>query len=197
MEDLPCSAVSTGIVHVGRAADVDVVVAGDPRPHLPFEVAIDPDGEHDETSGLILYEGPTQVWAYRHGDPVKEWGPHVDVVVALVRGWKQCGEGDLLVVVGGEDAEAVVVDANSVVGVVGADGDLEGGGEGVGGGGVELVDRRVLEGEAGLGWAEDCPDYEDHEEHQYYEGEDSGKESLVQLLPPMGVLPAVPFSRHD
>lgn len=99
------------------------------------------------------------------------------------------------------DPQAVVVDADAGVGVAGGDGDLEGGGEGVGGCGVELVDGGVLEGEGGFGGAQDYPDYEDRDDYEDNEGEEKIKESLVELLAPVPasvtVLAAVVFNRHD
>lgn len=92
--------------------------------------------------------------------------------MALVSGGQSGGEGDLLAAVGGEDLEAVVVDADAVVGVVGVERDLHGeresGGRGIsrsrkgrrkvgGGGEVEVVNGAVLEDEAGFGGPEDGP----------------------------------------
>lgn len=75
--------------------------------------------------------------------------------MALVGGLDDGGEGDLLVVVGSVDVETIIVDSDAVVGVAGRDGDLEVGGEGAGGGGVELVGGRLLEEEARLSGAQD------------------------------------------
>lgn len=69
--------------------------------------------------------------------------------------------GDLLAVVGGVGVEAVVVDAELVVGVAGVDGDLEVDGEEAGDGGVEGVDGDVLEDEAGLVGLDDGPSEEE------------------------------------
>lgn len=86
-------------------------------------------------------------------------------ISTLVEGRDAVGEGDLLGLVGGVDVEAVVEDADAVVGVAGGDGDLELGGEEVGGiGEVELEDGGVLEVELGLCGTEDEVDDEDDEE---------------------------------
>lgn len=101
--------------------------------------------------------------------------------MALVGGGDDGGDGDLLVAVGGVDEEAIVVDADAVVGVAGVEGDLQHGGEGVGGGDVELGDGGILEGEAGLGGAEDEPDHQDDEEDDDDEGEQRRVEAAAEL----------------
>lgn len=70
----------------------------------------------------------------------------------------------LLTMIRRVDVELVVVDADSGVGVVGVDGDLDGRGDDVGRGDVEVEDGRVLEDETGLSGLEDGPDDEDDEE---------------------------------
>ena len=67
-------------------------------------------------------------------------------------------ERDLLVVVNGIDIEPVVVDADLVVWVARREGDLEAGGEEVGGGDVEGVNGGVLEDEFWLCGLEYGPD---------------------------------------
>ena len=66
--------------------------------------------------------------------------------MALIGGWDLRTECDLLVAVNGIDIELVVVDADLVVGVARREGDLEAGGEEVGGD-VEGVNGGVLEDE--------------------------------------------------
>jgi len=69
----------------------------------------------------------------------------------------------LLLAVGSVDVELAVVDANPVVWVAGANGDLEGRGEEVWGGDGEGENGGVLEDEVWLGGLEHGP--EDQESH--------------------------------
>ena len=73
-------------------------------------------------------------------------------MVALVAGLKDGRHRYLLCPVGDVNVELLVVDADSVVGVFGGYGDLDGGGEDVwwAGGGGEVVDSDVLEDKVGL-----------------------------------------------
>lgn len=74
------------------------------------------------------------------------------------------GESDLLGLVGDEDVEVVIVDADVFIRVVRGDGGLDDGGEGGRGGEVELDDVGVLEDEARFCRPENQPDDEDDEE---------------------------------
>lgn len=140
---------------VGGAIDKQVVVAGGPVADLPPDPAVDLDEEEEEAVGLVLLQGVAEEGGDGDALAREVRGPDVDVLVALVEGRDPVGEGDLLGLVGGVDVEAVVVDADAVVGVAGGDGDLELGGEEVGLGEVELDDLGVLEVEPGLGGPED------------------------------------------
>lgn len=181
---------------VGGAIDKQVVVAGGPVADLPPDPAVDLDEEEEEAVGLVLLQGVAEEGGDGDALAGEVRGPDVDVLVALVEGRDPVGEGDLLGLVGGVDVEAVVVDADAVVGVVGGDGDLEGGSEVVGAGEVELGEGEVADVEFGLGGAEDEPDDEDGEEDEDDEGEDDGEEAAVQLLAlAVGVLVAG-FGRH-
>nr|GMD86721.1 hypothetical protein F511_29086 [Ipomoea batatas] len=126
--------------YVSRARDVEVVTAGGEGPDSPLNAAVKFNGDPNGAGVLVL----TEVGAVkrRNGDviAVDKRGPEVSVLVALVYRRDNGVIGDLLVVVGGEGVELVVVDADAAVGVVGGDGDLDGGGEDVGGGDVEVVD---------------------------------------------------------
>lgn len=115
--------------------------------------------------------------------------------MALISGGQQCGEGDLLAVVGGVDVDSVVVNADSVVRVSRGDRDLEGGGEEICGGEVEGVDGGVLEDEMWLGGAEDDPYDEDDEEDEDDEAEKGRNEAAVELFPVMVVVAAL-LGRH-
>lgn len=77
--------------------------------------------------------------------------------MALIGGWDLRTECDLLVAVNGVDIEFVVVDADLVVWVARREGDLEAGGEEVGGD-VEGVNGGVLEDEFWLCGLEYGPD---------------------------------------
>lgn len=94
----------------------------------------------------------------------------MNMIARYLIAWRDASaEGDLLAVVGGVDVEAVVVYADLVVGVAGADGDLEARGEEVGDGGVEGIDGDVLEHELRLLRPQDGPDQQDGDKR--YEGE--------------------------
>lgn len=68
-------------------------------------------------------------------------------------------KSDLLIAIRDVDKEAVVVDANTLVGIARVEGNLGVGGEGVGRGCLQLVDDGVLEFETGLAGAQHQPDY--------------------------------------
>lgn len=52
---------ATGVSHVSRTAYIDMVVAGDPTPHLPFEPSIYLDVEEEEANGLVLLQREREV----------------------------------------------------------------------------------------------------------------------------------------
>lgn len=166
------------------------------RPNSPSHPPPQPDHDHHVPVALVLGQLSRVVGRDRDGDAVEEGRPHVDVIGILVGRRDAGAERDLLVLVGGVDVQAVVVDGDVVVGVVGGDGDLEGGGEEArGGGGVEGVDGGVLEGEAGLVGLEDGPCYEHYE--QDYEGHHQADlEHSQPYLPPL-VAAVVRALRHD
>lgn len=150
-----------------------MITAGDEGSDLPLNAAVNFDGHFDGAVRLVLGEGEAVVGGDGDVVAVEKGGPDVDVLVALVDGGDDGVVGDLLVVVGGEGVEFVVVDADLGVGVAGVDGDLDGGGDDVGGGDVEGEDGGVLEDEAGLLGLEDGPDQEDHEEEDEVEDEEA------------------------
>lgn len=162
-----------------------MVVARDPAPDLPADAAVDLDLEDEITRLAVILERGGEVW--REGDvgAGEHRGPDADVAVALVDGRQRGGDGDLLVLVGGVDVEAVVVDPDPVVGVARGDGDLEHGREEGGGRGcrrgvcgkVELAERGVLEEEARVGRAEDEVDDERDDGDDEGEGEEEGEEA--------------------
>lgn len=142
-----------------------MVTAGDEGADFPPDSAVGLERDHDDAVSLVLHKGDGV--KRRDGDlvAVDKRRPDVDVLVALV-GLRDSGPvRDLLVVVNGEDVEAVVVDSDLVVGVSGGDCDLEVGSEEVWDGGVEGVDGDVLEDEAGLRGLKDRPDDQDGEEN--------------------------------
>ncbi|CAH9079906.1 unnamed protein product [Cuscuta europaea] len=157
---------------------MEVVPPRDDSPDSPLDAAVNLDGDRDGADILVL----TEIGAVerRDGDvvPGNKRRPEVRVLVALVNGRDDGVVGDLLVMVGGVDVEVVVVDSDAAVGVVGGDGDLDGGGEDVGGGDVVVEDGGVLEDEVGLPGLENGPDEEDEEE----DDEDETGQTAAQSL---------------
>lgn len=134
-----------------------MVTAGDKGADFPSNAAVNSDDQIDGAVRFVLGEGNAVVG--RDGDvvAVDKWGPHVDVLVALVHRGDDGVVGDLLVVVGGVNVHSVVVDADFRVRVAGVHGDLDGGGDDVRGGDVEVEDGRVLEGKSGFFGLENGP----------------------------------------
>jgi len=115
-------------------------------PNFPSHPSISFDQQHHGPGALILCERFGVIGRDRNAVAVDVRGPNVDVFVALIGGWDLRTECDLLVAVNGIDIELVVVDADLVVWVARREGDLEAGGEEVGGD-VEGVNGGVLEDE--------------------------------------------------
>lgn len=182
-------------VYVGRAVDIQMVAAGDKRPDFPPDPAANSDVDHQRSGDLVLVERDAEVRRHRYGVSVQKRRPDGGVFVALVGRRQQRWEGYLLVVVGGVDVDSVVVNANPVVGVPGGEGDLDCGGEGVGGGEVEGEDGGVLEDEMRLGGAEDEPNEEDEEEDDDDEPQRRREEVAVQRFAAFVVVATV-LRRH-
>nr|GMD41638.1 hypothetical protein Csa_6G454480 [Ipomoea batatas] len=144
--------------NIRRTSDVDMVTASYEGADFPPNAAV--EAEHDLDAAGDLGGGEHGAEEGRNGDvvAVDEGGPEIVVLVALVHRRDSGGEGDLLVAVDGEDGEAVVVNPDVVVRVAGFDGDLDGGGEDVGGGDVEVEDGGVPEIKPGLLRLENRPD---------------------------------------
>lgn len=195
LADDDSAGVAVAEVDVGVALDVEVVLPGDEGADLPADAAIGLEDEVDGADGLV--GGELDGVEGGDGDEVAvdEGGPDVDVLVALVGGGDAGPVGDLLAAVDGEDVEAVVVDADLVVGVAGGEGDLEVGGQEVGDGGVEGVDGDVLEDEAGLGGLKDGPHQEDGQEEDEVEYQKPRAAPPEELMLPLPVAAAV-FLRH-
>ncbi|KAA8518468.1 hypothetical protein F0562_015942 [Nyssa sinensis] len=179
-----------------RTSNVDTVLASCEASNFPSHPSIDLDYQHDGTGGLVLAEGDAVVRRHRHVRSGDEWRPNVDVFVALVSRWYGGVVCDLLVAVASVDVEFVVVDADLVVRVPRVDGDLDVGGEIIGGGDVEGEDGGVLKDEAWFPGLEDGPDDEDEEEEDEVDNQKSSA-TLPDTLPPP-VLPVfgAPFFRH-
>lgn len=179
--------------NIRRTIRVQVVLAGEPRAHLPFDTAVDLDVQQHRPDVQVLLQSHHQSRRDRHGSTVQERRPHRVVLVALVGGGQHSGERDLLASVGGVDVELQVVDSDAVHAVFGGDGYLHGGGEGEGrgGGDVEGEDGGVPEDERGFGGAEDYPDEEDDEQDEDDEGGDAVEYVAVELLTPLVVVAAV------
>ncbi|KAK8496811.1 hypothetical protein V6N13_126155 [Hibiscus sabdariffa] len=145
-----------------------MVSPGDEGSNFPSHPSINLDHQENRPGCLFGSQAGGEFRGDGHRVAVDEGRPDVDLFVTLV-GWREgCPKGDLLVIVSGVNVESVVVNADSVVGVPGGQGELEVGGEEVGGGGVECVDGGVLEDEPGLAGTKDCPNeencYEDYHE---------------------------------
>lgn len=158
-----------------------MVSAGDERSDFESDAAVEFDGEEDGADGLVLVQSGAVVGSDRNGVSDDERRPDVDVVVALVGRLDDGTESDLLVPVDSEDVEAVVVDSDLVVRVVGGDGDLDAGGQEIGAGDVEDVHGGVLDDEFGLRRLQNRPNQEDREEDEEEEDENSGVDSPGQL----------------
>ena len=151
------------------APDVQMVPTGDEGADLPPDPAVHLDEQKNRPGILVLPQSDGVVRSDGDVGAVDERRPDVDVLVALVYRRDERRERDLLRTVGRVDVEPVIVDADLVVRVSGGDGDLEAGGEDIGGGGVEVEDGDVLEDEAGLGGLEDGPHDEDCDEEDEVE----------------------------
>uniref|UniRef100_A0A0A9GTR3 Uncharacterized protein n=1 Tax=Arundo donax TaxID=35708 RepID=A0A0A9GTR3_ARUDO len=164
------------------APDPEVVVAGDEGPRFPAYPAVDADGEEQVPRRLVLRQRHGEVGRQRHVGRGEEGRPDGGVEVALVGDGKRGGDGDLEAAVLGEGVDAVVVDADAVVGVARRQRDLHGDGEVGGGGDVDADDGDVVEVEARLAGAEDQPDDEHDEEDDEDDGHDRSAAPPVQLL---------------
>lgn len=127
-----------------------MVAAGLPVADLPPQPPLDLHPEEEEAVGLVLGESIHEERRYRDAIAAQVRGPRVDVLVPLVEGRDGGCQRDLLVVVGGVDVQALVVDAHPVVRISRRQGHLEIGGEEIGGGEVEGEDGGIMERELGL-----------------------------------------------
>ncbi|CAH9068431.1 unnamed protein product [Cuscuta epithymum] len=154
-----------------------MVMSGDDGPHPPLNSPYNPDGEQDGAVSPV--QGQRVAVEGRNGDvaAVNKRRPNVDALVALVDRRDVGVESDLLVVVRGVGPEPVVVNADVAVGVPGDDGDLDGGGQDVGGGEVEVEDGGFLEHESGFRGLENGPNEEDGEEDDEEENQTARKGS--------------------
>ena len=109
----------------GGASDIEIVMAGDEGADLPSDLAVDLDGDEDVAVVLVLAQPLEVEGSNRDIGSEHEWGPHVNLLVSLVRGRDGGSEGHLLALVGDVGVEAVVVDSDVVVRVAGGEGDLE------------------------------------------------------------------------
>ena len=169
----------------GRAADVEVVATGDEGADLPTNPSVGSDGDEDITVTLVLAEA--EEIERRDGDvgTINKRRPNIDLIVALVGRRDGGSVRDLLAPVDHVDFEAVVVNTDVVVRVARDERDLKIRSEEVRYGGVEGVDRDVLEGEGGFGGSKDCPyqkNCEQHEEEEHHYAPEHLPEDLP-LLP--------------
>ncbi|KAA8516802.1 hypothetical protein F0562_017088 [Nyssa sinensis] len=181
--------------YIRRTSNVHTVPARYEAPNFPSHPSIELDQQQHGPVGLVLAEGDAVVRSHRHVRPVDERRPDVDVFVTFVSGWNGGHVCDLLAVVGGEDVEFIVVNPDVIVRVSGGDGDLEVGGEEVGGGDVEGVDGGILEDELWLFGLQNGPNDENDEEEDEVEDEKSSAYFFDELLPPALVVAAL-FCRH-
>ncbi|KAL8496283.1 hypothetical protein ACS0TY_020119 [Phlomoides rotata] len=182
-------------VYIRRTIYKQMVLPGDKRPNFPPYPSVNSNVHHHRSGDLILVQRNVGVRRHRDRVAVQKRRPNGGVFVSLIGRRKQGGKGDLLAVVGGVDVHFVIVNADSIVGVPGGEGDLEGGGEGGAAGEVEGVDGGVLEDEMWLGGAEDEPDEEDEEEDEDDEAEDDREDAEVKLFPAV-VFVAALLRRH-
>ena len=103
----------------GGAADEEVVAPGDPAADLPLDAAVDLDLQRDEPGVDVLLEGVGDVAGDGHGLGRQHGGPDGDVAVALVLRRQRHGHRHGLVLVGHEHVQALVEDADVLVGVAG------------------------------------------------------------------------------
>lgn len=155
---------------------MNMIPPGDKPPNSPSNPSVDLNNQRYLTIGLILSQRRAVVRRHRDVGSVHKRRPDVVVFVALVHRLDGGEVSDLLVFVRREDVEFIVVNSDSVVGVMGGDGDLKVGGEEDRGGDVEGVDGGVLESESGFSGLKDCPCDEESEEDEEGEDEESGEE---------------------
>lgn len=153
-----------------RAADVEVVAAGDEGADLPTNPTLGSDGDEDVTVTLVLAEA--EEIERRDGDvgAINKRRPNIDLFMALICRRDGGSVRDLLAPVGHEGFEAIIVNTDAVVRVTRDERDLKIRSEEVRHGGVEGVDGDVLEREGGFGGSKDCPyqkncDQHDEKEH--------------------------------
>lgn len=127
-----------------------MVVTGDEGTDLESDATVEFNRQQDGAGGLILIQRSAVVRRDRNDVSDEKRRPDILIVVALVGRLNDGTESDLLVPVDGVDVEAVVVDSDLVVRILGGDGDLDAGGEEVSGGDIEDVDDGVLDDEFGL-----------------------------------------------
>lgn len=127
-----------------------MVVTGDEGTDLESDATVEFNRQQDGAGGLILIQRSAVVRRDRNDVSDEKRRPDILIVVALVGRLNDGTESDLLVPVDGVDVEAVVVDSDLVVRILGGDGDLDAGGEEVSGGDIEDVDGGVLDDEFGL-----------------------------------------------
>uniref|UniRef100_A0A7C8Z3S2 Uncharacterized protein n=1 Tax=Opuntia streptacantha TaxID=393608 RepID=A0A7C8Z3S2_OPUST len=108
----------------------------------------------------VLIDRDSDVGSNRHGRSVEKGGPDVHGVGVLISGRDAGWEGDLLIMISGVACQAVVVDSDLVVGVLGLNRDLEDRRQG-GPRDIEAVYGGVLEEEPGLGWLQHGPNDQD------------------------------------
>ncbi|CAH9117784.1 unnamed protein product [Cuscuta europaea] len=165
-----------------------MVVSGDDSPHPPLNSPYNPDGEQDGAVSPI--QGKRVAVEGRNGDvvAVNKRRPNIDLLMTLVDRRDIGVESDLLAVVRSVGLEPVVVNADVAVGVPGDDGDLDVGGQDVGGGEVEAKDCGFLEHESGFGGLKNGPDEEDGEEEDEEENQTARNGSADYLSSPLLVV---------
>jgi hypothetical protein len=151
----------------GWAADEEVVAPGDPAPDLPLDPAVDLDLQRDEPGSDVLLHGVGDVPGHGHGLGRQHGGPDGDVAVALVLRREGHRRRDGLVAVGDEDVEALVEDADAVVGVAGGERHLRGRREGRVADADGPAELQVLQVEGRLGGAQrEVDDQRDEGHHE-------------------------------
>lgn len=104
-----------GEADISGTVNGELVGAGDPRAHFPFEASINLDAEQHGSSVEILSQKLLQKRRNGDGVAVDQRRPDSDVAVALVGGRQGGGERDWLVAVRGVGVQFQVVNPNAAV----------------------------------------------------------------------------------
>lgn len=77
---------------VGGTVDVNMIMARNPSPNLPSDLAVGLDIDDEVAGGLVLLDKQGDEWRYRDSVTAEVRRPDYDLVVALVRWRETSGE---------------------------------------------------------------------------------------------------------